>query len=95
MIMNEYKVLGTVWFWALIALIAALHISARLIRGRKGEVVPVIANICVHTALFFLMFMRGADVSELLLALLISLSAALFCLSAAKKTDKNGLGKGE
>lgn len=95
MTMNDYKVLGTVWFWVLIVLIVALHVCARLLRGRKGESIPVIVNVSIHIALFFLMFVREADVSELFLALLISLSAVLLCRSVIKKTDKNGLWKGE
>ncbi len=98
MIMDEYKVLGTVWFWALIALIIALHVCTRLLRGRKAEIIPVIANAGIHIALFFIMFMCEAEVTELFLALLISLSAALLCRSIANKaksSGKDGLEKGE
>lgn len=98
MTMNEYKVLGTIWFWALIALIIALHACTRLLCGRKAEIIPAIANAGIHIALFFTMFMCEADVSELFLALLISLSAALLCRSIANKaksSSKNGLEKGE
>ncbi len=96
--MNEYKVLGTVWFWALIALIIALHVCTSLLRGRKAEIIPVIANAGTHLALFFLMFMCEAEVSELLLALLISLSTALLCRSISNKVKSSGkdsLEKGE
>ncbi len=98
MIMDEYKVLGTVWFWALIALIVVLHICCRLIRGHNAEIIPVMANAGVHIALFFIMFMCEAKVSELFLALLISLSTALLCRSVANKpksSGKDGLEKGE
>ena len=50
MTMNEYKVLGTIWFWALIALIIALHACTRLLCGRKAEIIPAMCE---------------ADVSEL------------------------------
>lgn len=95
MTMNEYKVLGTIWFWALMVLIAALHICYRLMRGRKTEIIPIIVNAAAHITLFFLMFMLGADVSELFFALLISLSVALLCKSIPKKSDRIGSGKGE
>lgn len=93
--MNEYKVLGTIWFWALIALIIALYVCTRLLRGRKAEIIPAIANAGIHIALFFIMFMCEADVSELFLALLISLSAALLCRSITKKAGKSSPEKGE
>ncbi len=95
MAMIEYKVLGTIWFWALIALIIALHVCTRLLRGHKAEIIPVITNAAAHIALFFIMFICQADVSELFLALLISLSSALLCRSIAKKAGKSSPEKGE
>lgn len=95
MTMNDYNVLGEIWFWALIVLIVSLHVCSRLIRGHKADIIPVIANVAAHIALFISMFICKAEVSELFLALLISLSAALLCRSILKKTDKIGSGKGE
>lgn len=93
--MNEYKVLGTIWFWAIMVLIVALHICSRVMRGHKADIVPAIANAAAHIALFFIMFICQADVSELFLALLISLSAALLCRSITKKAGKSSPEKGE
>lgn len=95
MIMDDYKVLGEIWFWALMALITALHVCSGLVRGRKVGIITVAANVCAHISLLFAMFMRRADVSELFLALLISLSAALLCRSVTIKTGKSDPGKGE
>ncbi len=96
--MNEYTVVGTIWFWALMVLIAVLHVCTRLFRGRKTEIFSVAANTSVHIVLFFLMFLRGADVSELFLALLMSLCAALLCRCIDDKainSGKNGSEEGE
>lgn len=98
MTMIEYKVLGTIWFWAIMVLIVALHVCSRVMRGHKADIVPAIVNVAAHIALFFIMFICEADVSELFLALLISLSAALLCRSIANKaksSGKDGLKKGE
>lgn len=95
MIMDDYKVLGEIWFWALMALAVALHLCSWLVRGRKAGVIAVIVNVCTHIGLLFAMFMCGAAVREVFLALLISLSAALLCRSFKMKTGKSDPGKGE
>lgn len=83
----------TVWFWAPMALIIVLHITAMLARGvSKGVLTAVCSiNMLLHLLLFGLMFINAAKPEAVFLAMLISLCTALLTTGHRKGDDKDGI----
>ncbi len=91
--MGNYEALGTVWFWVIMAAIAAVHIlSVPLGKLDKTALIALTAlNAFLHLLVIGLMLAAGAKPEELFFALLLSLAVALF---TTKKRGKGADGDG-
>ena len=85
--MEHYAVLSTALFWAIMAAIVALHITAHFAEHIGNGIYTIVCavNMLLHFLLFGMFLAFKADPEELFFALLLSTAAALF---ATKHKDK-------
>ena len=83
--MDGYNAVGTLWFWALMILILALHLLCMLFRKSRAALTTLSAvNMLLHLSLIFALLYSKAKPEELFFSLLLSTTAALFTTSRRK-----------
>lgn len=88
--MEHYEAIGSVWFWALMIAIIALHIAAAFAKRLGGHILTAVCavNMALHLVLAGLMLTYKAEPEELFFALLLSTVTALFTTKHGVKGEK-------
>lgn len=92
--MNDIKALASAWFIALMLSIIVLHVLGAVFRKhnmKKLGAASAVLNIITHTALIIYLLISRAELSELLLSLLLSLTVSLALNHMKGEDGHNGI----
>ena len=84
--MEQYEVITSLWFWAAMLGILALHICCAALPPKNRILPQVLAGmeLFLHLLLFIAFLLKQASLQELLFALLLSAAAALLITGRKK-----------